>query len=144
MGETGAGTTNGADHACSATGPSAEQGDPPPLAEPLPPDIEKHDHPHTLSAQAVAERFQTHLDHGLISEEAAARLSRDGPNSLQVGKGVSFWQILLAQVANALTAILIAVMVISFAINDYIEGGVVAAVIALNIIVGCVLFRVGR
>jgi Na+-exporting ATPase len=46
------------------------------------------------------------------------------------------WKILMRQISNSLTFVLIVVMAISFALNDYIEGGVVTAVICLNIIVG--------
>lgn len=42
----------------------------------------------------------------------------------------------MRQVSNSLTLVLVITMVLSFAISDYIEGGVIAAVILLNIIVG--------
>jgi magnesium-transporting ATPase (P-type) len=143
MGETVAIVTNGAEHASQAnhassdSSPPPAQDDQPPIPEP--PDIlakEKQSLPHTLSAQHVAELFKTNLYDGLTHDEAAARLARDGPNSIKGAKGVSLWEIFLAQVANALTAVLIAVAALSFAIDDYIEGGVVMAVILLNIIVG--------
>jgi Na+-exporting ATPase len=41
-------------------------------------------------------------------------------------------------VSNALTVVLFIVMALSFAIQDFIEGGVIAAVILLNIVVGLV------
>ncbi|KAH6664005.1 potassium/sodium efflux P-type ATPase [Plectosphaerella plurivora] len=114
--------------------------DEPPIAEPKTRSnsSEAHFCAHTLSARAVVVHLQTDADHGLSSHDAAARLARDGPNSIQAGKGVSVWKIFVAQIANALTMILIAVMAISFAIEDYIEGAVVAAVILLNIVVGLV------
>lgn len=46
------------------------------------------------------------------------------------------WKILMRQISNSLTFVLIIVMAISFGIDDYIEGGVITAVILLNIIVG--------
>ena len=46
------------------------------------------------------------------------------------------WKILLRQISNSLTFVLIIVMAISFGIDDYIEGGVITAVILLNIVVG--------
>ena len=42
----------------------------------------------------------------------------------------------MRQVANSLTFVLLITMALSFAIDDYIEGGVVTAVILLNICVG--------
>lgn len=149
MGETEGNSTNGAVHA-NATSDSSTiasssggQDDQPPIAEPPDCTIEKFQpacaHPHTLSAQRVADELNTDLDNGLSTEEATARLARNGPNSIKGAKGVSVWEIFLQQVANALTAVLIAVTALSFAIHDFIEGGVVAAVIVLNIVVGYVL-----
>lgn len=140
MGETAAAITNGAtntNHAVTDSSPPPSQDDQPPIPEP--PDIvviEKPTCPHTLSAQQLADHLDTDLDNGLTEDEAAARLVRDGPNAIKGAKGLSLWEIFLAQVANALTAVLIAVAALSFAINDYIEAGVVVAVILLNIIVG--------
>lgn len=141
MGETVAVVTNGANNANqpSDSSPPPAQDDLPPI--PKPPDIvviEKSTCPHTLSAQQVAHQLDTDLYDGLTSDEAAARLARDGSNAIKGAKGLSLWEIFLAQVANALTAVLIAVAALSFAIDDYIEAGVVVAVILLNIIVGCV------
>ncbi|KAM5349812.1 hypothetical protein ACJ41O_006317 [Fusarium nematophilum] len=93
---------------------------------------------HTLSGQRVAQILATHVDHGLSNEEAAARLTRDGPNSITGARGPTIYEIFLAQIANALTVVLIAVAILSFAIRDYIEGGVVVAVILLNVVVGLV------
>lgn len=42
----------------------------------------------------------------------------------------------MRQISNSLTFVLIIVMAISFAIGDYIEAGVITAVICLNIVVG--------
>lgn len=133
--------TNGAEHASSSSSDSSalpSQDDQPPIAEP--PDIavaiEKPSCPHTLSAQHVAELLKTNLNDGLSDQDAAARLARDGPNTIKEAKGLSLWEIFLQQVANALTVVLIAVAALSFAISDYIEAGVVVAVILLNIVVG--------
>lgn len=48
------------------------------------------------------------------------------------------WSIFLRQVSNSLTLVLVITMGLSFGINDYIEGGVITAVILLNIVVGFV------
>ncbi|RFU80146.1 calcium-transporting atpase 3 [Trichoderma arundinaceum] len=142
MGETVIVITNGAEHASSSSDSStlsSSQDDQPPIAEP--PDIsaiEKPQCPHALSAQRVAELLKTDTEDGLSDQEAAARLARDGPNTIKGAKGLSIWEIFLQQVANALTVVLIAVMALSFAIHDFVEGGVVLAVILLNIIVGLI------
>lgn len=78
----------------------------------------------------------TILRHGLSVNEAATRLAKDGTNTIKDTERVSIFQILLRQVSNSLTLVLVIVMILSFSLDDYIEGGVVTAVILLNIIVG--------
>lgn len=139
MGKTDSSSTNGAIHThVSASSDSAPTGglDEPSIAEPPDIAIEKPLSAHTLPSERVAALLDTHLQNGLTNDDAAARLARDGPNSIKGAKGPSLWEIFLAQVANALTVVLIGVTALSFAIDDYIEGGVVAAVIVLNIAVG--------
>ncbi|KAK0386047.1 hypothetical protein NLU13_5884 [Sarocladium strictum] len=146
MGKTDSSSTNGALHTHVSTASdsaTAAAPDEPSIAEP--PDsqfqvvtIEKPLSAHTLPAERVAVLLDSHLQDGLSHEDAAARLVRDGPNTIKGAKGPSLWEIFLQQVANALTVVLIAVTALSFAIQDYIEGGVVAAVIVLNIVVGLV------
>jgi len=79
------------------------------------------------------------LSHGLTSVEAARRLDQDGPNRVEGAKGVSLWTILLRQVSNSLTAVLIIVAVVTYVIRDWIEAGVICAVILLNVVIGYVL-----
>lgn len=92
--------------------------------------------PHTLSVQDVARKLRVHVNHGLSYAEAESRLRLHGPNKVKGAEGLSLWKILLRQVSNSLTFVLIIVMAISFGIDDYIEGGVITAVICLNIVVG--------
>ncbi|KAG5976916.1 hypothetical protein E4U55_007160 [Claviceps digitariae] len=141
MGEPLVISTNGAEHANSNSESSTPTSldDQPPIAEPS--HIchsEKTTCFHTHSAQHVADQLDSNPDHGLTDDEAVARLARDGPNAIRGAKGLSLWEILLQQVANALTLVLIAVAAISYVIGDYIEGSVVLAVIVLNITVGLI------
>ncbi|KAL4753094.1 hypothetical protein BDW72DRAFT_44613 [Aspergillus terricola var. indicus] len=96
------------------------------------------DHAHIISPSSLSTILKVDLQHGLSNEEASFRLARDGPNRVREMDGLSVWKILLRQVSNSLTLILVIVMGVSFGINDYIEGGVVTAVILLNIVVGFV------
>lgn len=141
--------TNGANNTCNScsteSSPPLAQEDKPPIARSKelsitnsqdPPALEKQATYYTLSSHGVAEQLKSDICNGLTSEDAAARLSQNGPNSIKGAKGVSLWEIFLQQVANALTVVLIAVTALSFAIHDYVEGGVVLAVIILNIVVG--------
>ncbi|KAJ5692646.1 hypothetical protein N7462_002069 [Penicillium macrosclerotiorum] len=91
---------------------------------------------HTLTWEAVIKELSTELDEGLAPDEASRRLQRYGPNKLDEGEGVSVVKILVRQVANAMMLVLILAMAVSFGIQSWIEGGVICAVIVLNIIVG--------
>ncbi|KAK4245991.1 calcium-transporting ATPase 3 [Corynascus novoguineensis] len=91
---------------------------------------------HTLSVPDVCVLFETNVENGIDGPEAARRLQHHGPNKVEGAKGLSVWTILLRQVSNSLTLVLVITMVLSFAIADHIEGGVIAAVILLNIVVG--------
>lgn len=61
--------------------------------------------PHCLSSAQVAQELQTEVKKGLSSSEAAARLDKYGANDLGKEKGVQPLEILVAQVANAMTLV---------------------------------------
>ncbi|KAL4960409.1 cation-translocating P-type ATPase [Aspergillus stella-maris] len=89
-----------------------------------------------LPYEVVLKELGTRTDEGLTKAQAADRLQQYGPNKLDEGEGVSVVKILVRQVANAMMLVLILAMAVSFGIQSWIEGGVIAAVIALNIVVG--------
>ncbi|KAK5651582.1 hypothetical protein OQA88_11855 [Cercophora sp. LCS_1] len=91
---------------------------------------------HTLPVPGVCALLNTNPENGLDAAEAARRLQHHGPNKVEGAKGLSLWTILLRQVSNSLTLVLVLTMVLSFAIHDHIEGGVIVAVIVFNIVVG--------
>ncbi|KAJ5409969.1 uncharacterized protein N7487_004328 [Penicillium crustosum] len=91
---------------------------------------------HTLTYEDVIKELTTELDDGLPPDEASRRLQQYGPNQLDEGEGVSLVKIFVRQVANAMMLVLILAMAVSFGIQSWIEGGVICAVIVLNIVVG--------
>ncbi|KPM46311.1 Sodium transport ATPase 5 [Neonectria ditissima] len=91
---------------------------------------------HALTSDQVAEQLQGHTVNGLTATEARKRLEDHGRNEFGEQQGVQPLKILVGQIANALTLVLILAMAASFGIQSWIEGGVVAAVIGLNIVVG--------
>lgn len=91
---------------------------------------------HILPVPAVCALLSSDIENGLTPAEAGDRLRHHGPNKVESAKGLSMWTILLRQVSNSLTLVLVITTVLSFAINDYIEGGVIIAVIVFNIVVG--------
>ncbi|EGX49017.1 hypothetical protein AOL_s00079g238 [Orbilia oligospora ATCC 24927] len=86
-------------------------------------------------AKVVAETGANAID-GLTSAEAAERLQRHGRNVLDNTGGVQSLEILIRQVANPMNLVLLLAMAASFGIRAWIEGGVVSAVIFLNIVIG--------
>ncbi|KAF2827393.1 potassium/sodium eff [Ophiobolus disseminans] len=91
---------------------------------------------HSLTLAQVVDELSTETWSGLDDAEAKRRLDEYGPNELGEAEAVSIAKILIAQVANAMTLVLIMAMAVSFGIRSWIEGGVVTAVIILNIVVG--------
>ncbi|KAI1059348.1 hypothetical protein LB507_003973 [Fusarium sp. FIESC RH6] len=91
---------------------------------------------HALTYEQVAKELNANLEDGLTEQEAKSRLETSGRNEFGEQEGVQPIKILIGQIANALTLVLILAMAASFGIQSWIEGGVVAAVILLNIVVG--------
>ncbi|KAL2127037.1 hypothetical protein VTI74DRAFT_11434 [Chaetomium olivicolor] len=92
--------------------------------------------PHCLPSARVAQELQTDIKTGLRSSEAAARLDRFGANDLGKEKGVQPLEILAAQVVNAMTLILLLALAACFGIQSWIEGGVLAGLIVINVVIG--------
>ncbi|KAJ0425276.1 hypothetical protein BJY00DRAFT_275095 [Aspergillus carlsbadensis] len=91
---------------------------------------------HTLTQEAILNELKVDSEEGLSTAEAKKRLGEFGPNELEGGEGVSLIKIVIRQIANAMMLVLIIAMAVSFGIQSWIEGGVIAAVIGLNIVVG--------
>ncbi|KAI0312394.1 hypothetical protein OF83DRAFT_660871 [Amylostereum chailletii] len=94
------------------------------------------DEAHWVEADVVVRAYRTDKDHGLADPDAEARLLQFGENVIDGKGGVSAFRVLVRQMANALTLVLVAAMAIGFGVRDWIEGGVISAVILLNISLG--------
>lgn len=93
---------------------------------------------HARTVQEVAEMLGCDLAKGLSEAEAAARLSRYGPNELVEQPRPGFWQRLLNQFNNFLVIILIVAAFISLLLGDTIEAGAIMAIVLLNAIIGVI------
>ncbi|KAI0483042.1 sodium transport ATPase 5 [Xylariaceae sp. FL0804] len=91
---------------------------------------------HSLTIGKVTDELGGSGIDGISASEAERRLQDLGPNELDNGPGLNPSKILLKQVANAMMLVLIMAMAVSFGIRSWIEGGVVAAIIVLNIVIG--------
>ncbi|KAH6855533.1 hypothetical protein B0I37DRAFT_322171 [Chaetomium sp. MPI-CAGE-AT-0009] len=91
---------------------------------------------HSLSSAQVARELQADVKTGLSSSEAAARFDKYGANDLGKEKGVQPLEILAAQVLNAMTLILLLALAACFGIQSWVEGGVLAGLILINVVIG--------
>ena len=90
-----------------------------------------------LSGEETLQRLATTAG-GLTEEEAAERLARHGPNELAAEEKISRLAILLHQFASPLIYILLIAAVVTAALSEYIDTGVILAAVLLNAAIGYV------
>ncbi|KAF9874975.1 potassium/sodium efflux P-type ATPase [Colletotrichum karsti] len=93
-------------------------------------------HPFLLSVEDTAKALGVDIDKGLSSQQVQEAQQKYPENEFEVGESVPWYTILSKQIFNAMVLVLIFAMILSFAINDYIEGGVLAFVIVANVTIG--------
>ncbi|MDZ4168219.1 MAG: HAD-IC family P-type ATPase [Coriobacteriia bacterium] len=91
---------------------------------------------HALSPGSAAERLETSASNGLTSEDAARRLSENGPNALEAEAGTSLGRLILEQVANPMVYLLAAAAVVSLVAKGPFDAGVIALIVVANVIIG--------
>jgi len=82
----------------------------------------------------LAQYLRTSLRDGLADSEAQARLNLHGKNILKEQRRYTVWTVLWKQVSNAMTVVLLAALIIAFAIKDYPEGGVITGTVPLKFV----------
>lgn len=93
---------------------------------------------HALSVEDTCARLVTDSSKGISPEEFQARLAQCGENSLGDDAKIDYKAMLIHQICNAMILVLIISMIISFAIRDWITGGVICFVIGINVIIGLI------
>ncbi|KAL8825634.1 MAG: hypothetical protein Q9170_007715, partial [Blastenia crenularia] len=93
-------------------------------------------HPFTLPSEDVLNHLQTNDQTGLDLLKAQEAQRKYGPNKLEGEGGVQWYNVLLKQISNAMILVLVLAMALSYGVTDYIEGGVITAVIVLNVAIG--------
>jgi magnesium-transporting ATPase (P-type) len=88
-----------------------------------------------LDAKEVLKRLQT-SEEGLSEAQAKKHLETYGPNKLPEGAGISRLKIILHQFTSPLIYILIVAAIVTTFLGDYIDSGVIVAVLILNAIIG--------
>ena len=87
-------------------------------------------------AEQVLRELNVSKDRGLSSEEAETRLHQHGLNIIQEESKISPFKILFDQFKSPLILILIAATIISIVLQEYIDAGVIGAIIIINSFLG--------
>jgi P-type Ca2+ transporter type 2C len=87
-------------------------------------------------ARAVVAALGTDDSSGLSSAEASARLASHGPNQITSEAPPSTWQVALGQLRDPMNLMLVAVAIVSLAIDQVPTALVVAFLVILNVVLG--------
>ncbi|KAL5321485.1 hypothetical protein ACEPPN_009443 [Leptodophora sp. 'Broadleaf-Isolate-01'] len=98
--------------------------------------IQTDRHPFLLTIEETARQLNTNIESGLTASQVAEIQKTHPPNELDTGGGTVWYKILGKQISNAMILVLIFAMGLSYGVGDYIEGGVLTAVIVLNVSIG--------
>lgn len=90
---------------------------------------------HALAPEAVLEALGANSS-GLSGSESDLRRQKYGPNLLPEKGPTPLWLIIVRQFASPLIYILVAAAVISLALGDFKDAGFIAAVLAINTVIG--------
>jgi Ca2+-transporting ATPase len=90
-----------------------------------------------LSVKEILEHLKT-SELGLTEEEVKQRLKKYGPNKIAEEEKISKLKILLHQFTSPLIYILLIAGVVTILLKEYIDSGVIFAVVILNAIIGFV------
>jgi Ca2+-transporting ATPase len=91
---------------------------------------------HQLKVQDVAQSLGTNPERGLRADEAQRRQEQFGPNQLNIQEGTSPWIRFLQQFNQPLIYILLAAGLMSLFLRDWVDAGVIFAVVLINAIIG--------
>jgi Ca2+-transporting ATPase len=92
--------------------------------------------PYAREAVDVVAGLGSDAADGLTAAEAAARLSRYGPNEIAKEQPPSVWQVALGQLRDPMNIMLVAVTIVSLAIGEVSTGVCVLLLILLNVVLG--------
>ena len=92
--------------------------------------------PFLLSVEDILSHLQVSKESGLSNAQVEQNQQKYGENKLSGEGGAKWYSLLLKQVSNAMILVLVLAMALSYGVKDYVEGGVITAVIFLNVIIG--------
>ncbi|MBE0623036.1 MAG: HAD-IC family P-type ATPase [Burkholderiales bacterium] len=93
---------------------------------------------HTLAAAEALDALSVSASNGLSRDETARRLEQYGRNSLPAPKRRGLWLRFALQFHNPLIYVLLVAGAVTFALNDYVDAGVIGGVVLINALIGFV------
>ncbi len=93
---------------------------------------------HAKAIDELVDGLKTHLEFGLDSAEAAARLAQQGPNQLHERPRPGFAALLWGQLNSFLVILLMCAALISLALGEVIDSIAIMIIVALNAVVGVI------
>eukprot|EP00474_Spongospora_subterranea_P010461 CRZ10919.1 hypothetical protein [Spongospora subterranea] len=99
-------------------------------------EMTEHEDYYSMDVEQIAERFQVDLKQGLSTEAARLKLITHGNNELKGQSKSGVFRLLFTQIANTMTLVLLAAMIISFVAKDYVEGTVIVLIVVANTVIG--------
>jgi len=93
---------------------------------------------HSMTAKEALLRLETGAEKGLTSREASERLERYGPNRLPEAERESTLLRFLKQFHNVLIYVLLAAAAVTGLLGEWIDTGVIVAVVVVNAVIGFV------
>ncbi len=97
-----------------------------------PPDTTWHDQ----SLDQLAARLQTNFQSGLDPQEVMDRQAQYGPNTLSAKGGTPAWKRFLLQFHQPLVYILLAAVLITGILQEWVDSGVIFGVVFINALIG--------
>ena len=91
---------------------------------------------HAMSQAEIVKRLDTNFENGLNLSEASARLQEYGANRLPEAKKRSLLAKFFAHFNNVLIYVLLAAGFTKLMMNEWIDAGIIFAVVVLNALLG--------
>ncbi|PNS16423.1 potassium/sodium efflux P-type ATPase, fungal-type [Sphaceloma murrayae] len=93
-------------------------------------------HPFATPVEQIIEHLETNTSSGLNNAAVERSRAQYGENKLSGQEGVQWYAVLAKQASNAMILVLVFAMALSYGVRDWIEGGVITAVIIINVTIG--------
>ncbi|KAF4555029.1 E1-E2 ATPase-like protein 1 [Elsinoe fawcettii] len=93
-------------------------------------------HPFTTPIDQIIDHLSTNTANGLSKDGIEKARAQYGENKLTGQEGVQWYSVLAKQASNAMILVLVFAMALSYGVRDWIEGGVITAVIIINVTIG--------